>query len=76
MENDYESLLYKIILKIESLEKEQRKLESAHKKWLKIDKQLERLEGSIQMIEHIAFDKKLNLINKDIEENIIKFPIP
>ena len=53
----YEQLLQRFTKRVNQLETEQRELRSAYDRWIELDKQLERLEGSIQAIEYCAFGK-------------------
>ena len=53
----YEQLLQRFTKRVTQLETEQQELRSAYDRWIELDKQLERLEGSIQAIEYCAFGK-------------------
>ena len=53
----YEQLLQRFTKRVNQLETEQEGLRSAYDRWIELDKQLERLEGSIQAIEYCAFGK-------------------
>ncbi len=57
MNETYEDLLFTTTKEIEELEKEQKRISGAHYRWLEIEKQLERLEGRMQTIEYVAFNK-------------------
>ena len=54
---NYEQLLQRFTKRVNQLETEQEGLRSAYDRWIELDKQLERLEGSIQAIEYCAFGK-------------------
>tara|TARA_B100001029_G_scaffold178229_1_gene184517 strand:- start:804 stop:1058 length:255 start_codon:yes stop_codon:yes gene_type:complete len=54
---NYEQLLQRFSKRINQLETEQQELRPAYDKWIELDKQLERLEGSIQAVEYLAFGK-------------------
>ena len=54
---NYEQLLQRFTKRVTQLETEQEGLRSAYDRWIELDKQLERLEGSIQAIEYSAFGK-------------------
>ena len=54
---NYEQLLQRFTKRVTQLETEQEGLRSAYDRWMELDKQLERLEGSIQAIEYCAFGK-------------------
>ena len=54
---NYEQLLQRFTKRVTQLETEQEWLRSAYDRWIELDKQLERLEGSIQAIEYCAFGK-------------------
>ena len=54
---NYEQLLQRFTKRVNQLETEQEGLRSAYDRWMELDKQLERLEGSIQAIEYCAFGK-------------------
>ena len=54
---NYEQLLQRFTKRVTQLETEQEGLRSAYDRWIELDKQLERLEGSIQAIEYCAFGK-------------------
>ena len=53
----YEQLLQRFTKRVTQLETEQQELRPAYDRWIELDKQLERLEGSIQAIEYCAFGK-------------------
>ena len=54
---NYEQLLQRFTKRVTQLETEQEGLRSSYDRWIELDKQLERLEGSIQAIEYCAFGK-------------------
>ena len=54
---NYEQLLQRFTKRVVQLEEEQEKVRLSHEKWLKYNKELERLEGSIQAVEYLAFGK-------------------
>ena len=54
---NYEQLLQRFTKRVTQLETEQEGLRSAYDRWIELDKQLERLEGSIKAIEYCAFGK-------------------
>ena len=75
----YEQLLYRFTKRVNQLEEEQASLESAHRRWIQLEKQLERLEGSIQAIEYCAFGKlpkdgNHNGMKNHAPSNVIPFP--
>ena len=53
----YEELLQRFTKRVTQLETEQQELRPAYDRWEELEKQLERLEGSIQAIEYCAFGK-------------------
>jgi len=53
----YEQLLQRFTKRVTQLETEQQELRPAYDRWEELEKQLERLEGSIQAIEYCAFGK-------------------
>ena len=53
----YEQLLQRFTKRVTQLETEQQELRPAYDRWIELEKQLERLEGSIQAIEYCAFGK-------------------
>ena len=53
----YEQLLQRFTKRVNQLETEQQELRPAYDRWLDLNTQLERLEGSIQAIEYCAFGK-------------------
>ena len=53
----YEQLLQRFTKRVTQLETEQQELRPAYDRWIEVEKQLERLEGSIQAIEYCAFGK-------------------
>ena len=54
---NYEQLLQRFTKRVTQLETEQQDLRPAYDRWLELNTQLERLEGSIQAIEYCAFVK-------------------
>ena len=54
---NYAQLLQRFTKRVTQLETEQEGLRSSYDRWIELDKQLERLEGSIQAIEYCAFGK-------------------
>ena len=54
---NYEQLLQRFTKRVTQLETEQQELRPAYDRWIELEKQLERLEGSIQAIEYCAFGK-------------------
>ena len=54
---NYEQLLQRFTKRVNQLETEQQGLRPAYDRWLELNTQLERLEGSIQAIEYCAFGK-------------------
>jgi len=54
---NYEQLLQRFTKRVVQLEEEQEKVRLSHEKWLKLNTDLERLEGSIQAVEYLAFGK-------------------
>ena len=54
---NYEQLLQRFTKRVIQLEEKQEKVRQAHEEWLKYNKELERLEGSIQPVEYLAFGK-------------------
>tara|TARA_R100001594_G_scaffold28024_1_gene53170 strand:+ start:673 stop:930 length:258 start_codon:yes stop_codon:yes gene_type:complete len=54
---NYEQLLYRFTKRVEQLQGEQLEVVDAYHRWIELDRQLERLEGSIQAIEYVAFGK-------------------
>ena len=54
---NYEQLLYRFTKRVEQLQAEQLEVVDAYHRWIELDRQLERLEGSIQAIEYVAFGK-------------------
>ena len=54
---NYEQLLQRFTKRVNQLETEQQELRPAYDRWEELEKQLERLEGSIQAIEYCAFGK-------------------
>ena len=53
----YEQLLQRFTKRVIQLEEKQEKVRQAHEEWLKYNKELERLEVSIQAVEYLAFGK-------------------
>ncbi len=54
---NYEQLLERFYKRISQLEAKQTELEYAHLEYIKIDRDLDRLQGSIQAIEYCAYGK-------------------
>ena len=54
---NYEQLLYRFTKRVEQLQAEQLEVVDAYHRWIELDRQLERLDGSIQAIEYVAFGK-------------------
>ena len=52
-----EQLLQRFSKRVAQLEAEQAKLDPAYERWIELDKQLERLQGSIQVAEYLAYGK-------------------
>ena len=57
---NYEQLLQRFSKRVLQLEEKQESVRLAHEDWLKYNKELERLEGSIQAVEYLAFGKLPN----------------
>ena len=53
----YEQLLHRFTKRVTQLEMRQAELEEAHLEYVKLDRELDRLEGSIQAVEYLAFGK-------------------
>ena len=53
----YEQLLQRFTKRVTQLETDQQELRPAYDRWIELEKQLERLEGSIQAIEYCAYGK-------------------
>ena len=53
----YEQLLHRFTKRVTQLEMRQVELEEAHLEYVKLDRELDRLEGSIQAVEYLAFGK-------------------
>ena len=54
---NYEQLLARFSKRTTQLEERQKELEDAYQEYMKLDKDLDRLQGSIQAIEYCAFGK-------------------
>ena len=54
---NYEQLLQRFTKRVVQLEEEQEEVRLSHEKWVKLNTDLERLEGSIQAVEYLAFGK-------------------
>ena len=52
-----QQLLERFSKRIKQLSEEQGKLDEAYERWLELDKQLTRLEGSVQAIEYLEYGK-------------------
>ena len=63
---NYEQLLQRFTKRVIQLEEKQEKVRQAHEEWLKYNKELERLEGSIQAVEYLAFGKLPHYGNNDV----------
>jgi len=55
-----QQLLERFSKRIKQLSEEQGKLDEAYERWLELDKQLTRLEGSVQAIEYLEYGKLPN----------------
>ena len=55
-----QQLLQRFSKRIKQLSEEQGKLDEAYERWLELDKQLTRLEGSVQAIEYLEYGKLPN----------------
>ena len=54
---NYEQLLERFYKRITQLEDKQKELEDAHLEYIKLERDLDRLQGSIQAIEYCAYGK-------------------
>ena len=54
---NYEELLERCYKRTTQLEERQVELEDAHLEYIKLDRDLDRLQGSIQAIEYLAYGK-------------------
>ena len=54
---NYEQLLARFTKRIVQLDKRQLELEDAHLEYIKLDRDLDRLQGSIQAVEYLAYGK-------------------
>ena len=54
---NYEQLLARFTKRIVQLDKRQLELEDAYQEYMKLDRDLDRLQGSIQAIEYLAYGK-------------------
>ena len=54
---NYEQLLARFTKRIVQLDKRQLELEDAHLEYIKLDRALDRLQGSIQAVEYLAYGK-------------------
>ena len=54
---NYEQLLARLTKRIVQLDKRQLELEDAHLEYIKLDRDLDRLQGSIQAVEYLAYGK-------------------
>jgi|TARA_B100000073_G_scaffold316647_1_gene293460 predicted nuclease with TOPRIM domain len=52
-----QQLLQRFSKRIKQLSEEQGKLDESYERWLELDKQLTRLEGSVQAIEYLEYGK-------------------
>jgi predicted nuclease with TOPRIM domain len=55
-----QQLLQRFSKRIKQLSEEQGKLDESYERWLELDKQLTRLEGSVQAIEYLEYGKLPN----------------
>ena len=65
----YEQLLTRFTKRVTQLEMRQVELEEAHLEYVKLDRELDRLEGSIQAVEYLAYGKMPGDGNHDKFEN-------
>ena len=54
---NYEQLLERFYKRTTQLEDEQALLEESYERWVKLDSELDRLRGSIQAVEYLAYGK-------------------
>ncbi len=54
---NYEQLLERFYKRTTQLEDRQKELEDAHVEYIKLDRDLDRLQGSIQAVEYLAYGK-------------------
>ena len=54
---NYEQLLERFYKRTTQLEEKQKELEDAHLEYIKLERDLDRLQGSIQAIEYCAYGK-------------------
>ena len=54
---NYEQLLERFYKRTTQLEEKQVELESAYQEYMQLDRDLDRLQGSIQAIEYLAYGK-------------------
>ena len=54
---NYEQLLERFYKRTTQLENRQRELEDAYQEYMKLDRDLDRLQGSIQSVEYLAYGK-------------------
>tara|TARA_A200000159_G_scaffold55428_1_gene51317 strand:- start:35840 stop:36070 length:231 start_codon:yes stop_codon:yes gene_type:complete len=52
-----QQLLERFTKRIKQLTEEQGKLDESYERWLELDRQLTRLEGSVQAIEYLEYGK-------------------
>ena len=52
-----QQLLERFSKRIKQLSEEQGKLDESYERWLELDRQLTRLEGSVQAIEYLEYGK-------------------
>ena len=57
---NYEQLLERFYKRTTQLEERQVELEDAHLEYIKLDRDLDRLQGSIQAVEYLAYGKMPN----------------
>ena len=55
-----QQLLQRFSKRIKQLSEEQGKLDESYERWLELDRQLTRLEGSVQAIEYLEYGKLPN----------------
>ena len=55
-----QQLLERFSKRIKQLSEEQGKLDESYERWLELDRQLTRLEGSVQAIEYLEYGKLPN----------------
>ena len=73
---NYEQLLQRFTKRTKQLEDRQVELEDAYQEYMKLDRDLDRLKGSIQAIEYCAYGKMPGDGNHDKFEDHKPNPIP